>query len=157
MARESDNITNFILRWNMNCSNNLKIILFKIIAALVFLWIPTKSTTCANSASNVKAIFEQIDSFSGYSSSTIWRVISGPISNSLYYSYAINSPYLAVTRRINLDGTLAWMAAYSFTPDGNSLSIDSQEQNLYLISQTSPTVVVKLQALDGVFSSAQSL
>ena len=55
----------------------------------------------------------------------------------------------AAVRKVNVDGSQAWQAAFVFTPILKSMTVDSAEQNLYLASSSNPIVVVWLATSNG--------
>ena len=58
-------------------------------------------------------------------------------------------------RKLNSDGTLAWIAALSFNPIMKILSVDTLEQHVYVASRTSTLDVVRLGAGTGAIVDAQ--
>ena len=58
---------------------------------------------------------------------------------------------------MNSDGSLAWMAGFLFEPIEESLAVDSNDQNVYIGAYLDPLNILKLQASDGAFVSAQIL
>ena len=65
--------------------------------------------------------------------------------------------YSAAIRKINQDGSLAWMAALSLTPNQKSLAVDALEQNVYVNYSNYPLIIVRLEASTGSIVDAQSL
>ena len=65
---------------------------------------------------------------------------------------------MTVIRRVNTSYVQNWMAALSFAPLGKSLSLDSNEQNVYVISyQTGSLYVVRLSTSNGSIVASQYL
>ena len=58
-------------------------------------------------------------------------------------------------RKTNSDGSLAWVAALSFEPILDSLSVDTLEQIVYVAGLTNPLDVVRLRADTGSIVDAQ--
>ena len=54
-------------------------------------------------------------------------------------------------------GTQIWITSFALTSDGKSLSVDAAEQSVYLASQTTPQVVLRLSATDGSVVSQHQL
>ena len=50
---------------------------------------------------------------------------------------------------MDASGTENWITSFVFTSDGKSLSVDADEQSVYLASQTNPLVVLRLSATFG--------
>ena len=59
--------------------------------------------------------------------------------------------------KINSDDSLAWMTAASFPPIQKSLTIDINEQYIYLGSFTSPLDVTQFSAITGTIVGTQKL
>ena len=114
--------------------------------------------TCSASNSNSYLITSDQCSFTGYTNSVNYSVVSGPVSKSLYYLYLLYvGSYSAAIRKINQDGSLAWMAALSLTPNQKSLAVDALEQNVYVNYSNYPLIIVRLEASTGSIVDAQSL
>ena len=94
--------------------------------------------------------------FTGYSFTQVFRVVSGPIENSLYYLYLINSPgnYLGI-RKYSSSETYVWDAVISQRPVNKFLEVDPIEQNVYAATYSVPTIIFKLIANTGVLDTMQ--
>ena len=77
-------------------------------------------------------------------------------SGDLYLLFLLSTPIQSTIRRIKTDDTLVWMVTVSLDPNIKSLAVDSSEQNVYFSSWSNPINVVRLQAKDGSFVSAQA-
>ena len=66
------------------------------------------------------------------------------------------SSYNTGIRKINQDGSLAWMAALSFNPIQKSLAVDALELYAYVSYANNPLIVVRLGASTGSIVDAQS-
>ena len=55
----------------------------------------------------------------------------------------------AAVRKVNADGSQAWMAALGFSPLLKSMTVDLAEQNVYFASGGNPIVVVWLATSNG--------
>ena len=106
-------------------------------------------STCPSFNSNSFKITSEECSFSGYTTTKAYNVVYGPVSFSLYYMYFITTPNGWAIRKVNQDGSLAWMAALSFSPIIKSLTVDSSEQYVYVASYTNPIDVIKLDSSTG--------
>ena len=118
--------------------------------------------TCSPSSSISNQITSIQFNFTGYESIRSFGIISGPKSNSLYYSDNLyNSTLSSVTNaaimKINSDESLAWMTVVSFSPIQKSLTIDINEQYIYLGSFTSPLDVTQFSAITGTIVGTQKL
>ena len=113
--------------------------------------------TCSASNSNSYLITSNQYSFTGYTITKAYNMASGPISSSLYYSYSLYlSSYYTAIRKINQDGSLAWMAALSIIPIQKSLTVDALEQYVYVSYSNNPLIVIRLAASTGSIVDAQS-
>ena len=52
-------------------------------------------------------------------------------------------------RKLNSDGTLAWMAAFLIAPAQKGLAVDSSEQYVYVACDTSPMNVIRMSSSTG--------
>ena len=96
-------------------------------------------------------------SFSGFSPVNGYGVTtSSEGSGDLFLLFWLSTPIQSTIRRIKTDDTLVWMMTVSLNPNIKSLAVDSSEQNVYFSSWSNPINVVKLQAKDGLFVSAQA-
>ena len=115
---------------------------------------------CPASISDSYATTSNEDSISGYTYTETFNSISGPISSSMYYLYKIYlSPnFKSVIRKVNFKGSLEWMTALSVNPIVKSLSIDSNEQNVYIGSTfTTALNVIRMDSSTGGIVDAQYL
>ena len=125
---------------------------------LLILWLITTSYwstwPSSNSASNT--IASEQYSFTGYTHTATYNSVLGSVSGSLYYLYAIydGSNHWAI-RKVNSDGSFAWMASFSFPPIIKSLSIDTSEQHVYVASNANPLDVLRLGTDTGAIVDAQ--
>ena len=72
------------------------------------------------------------------------------------YSPSVSTPGDKwVIRKTNPDGSLAWMAAFSFLPILKSLYVDILEQHVYVAGYTNPLDVVRLGSGSGSIVDAQ--
>ena len=99
--------------------------------------------------------------FTGFANDSIFAVVYGKVSKWLYYMYELYTPLPlalnAVIRKINQDGSLAWMTALPFDPIVKALSVDDSEQYVYLAgSMTNIINVARLIASNGSIESAQT-
>ena len=86
------------------------------------------------------------------------RVVQGPISNSLYHWYFSNNNGMnSIVRRVNADGSEAWMFAKTGGLFYQSLAVKSKEQYLYYGTEYSLHCIVKLPANNGELAEAKSL
>ena len=73
------------------------------------------------------------------------------------YSQSVRSPGANwAIRKTKPDGSLAWMAAFSFVAILKSLSVSTLEQTVYVASNTNPLNVVRLRADTGAIVDAQT-
>ena len=116
------------------------------------------AATCPSSVPPSMEIIVEKCSFTGYASTQTYGIVGGPVSNSLYYLYYLQSPLNnAAVRKVDASGYQTWMASFVFQPILKSLSVDAAEQSVYLASFTSPLVVLKLTAKDGAIISQHQL
>ena len=113
--------------------------------------------TCPASSSTTNTITSEQFSFSSYSSSKSYNVVSGTVTNSLYFSYLISTPNNWAIRKINKDSTSAWMTSLSFDLIQNSLTVDDSESYIYVGSYTDMLEVVRLASGTGALVDAQRL
>ena len=117
-----------------------------------------KTATCSSSVPSSAAITTEKCSFDGYSTTYTYGVVEGPVSNSLYYLYRLDSgSNSAAVRKVDASGSQTWMASFAFWPILKSLSVDATEQSVYLASNENPLVVLKLLASDGSVVSQHQL
>ena len=117
-----------------------------------------QTTTCSASMSSSSATITETHKFTGSSSVEIFKVVVGPVSNSLYYLDQIYiSSNSAVVRKVDASGSLTWMASFAFNPVMKSLAVDATEESVYVSSQTNPLVVLKLNASTGAIITQHKL
>ena len=152
-----------------NCNNNSRRVfnllpskktwkMTKSVAILLILCLITSShwSTCPSSSSTSNTITSEQCSFSGYSYTNTHNVVLGPVSASLYFLYRIYTPGSDwAIRKVNADGSLAWMAALSFQAILKSLSVSTSEQYVYVASNANPLDVVRFGAAAGAIVDVQ--
>ena len=114
-----------------------------------------QTATCSSSVPSSAATTTELCNFS--TTTYTFGIVVGPVSNSLYYLYALSSPNGSVVRKVDVSGSQTWMASFAFWPIIKSLSVDANEQSVYLESFTNPLVVLKLAASDGSIVSQHQL
>ena len=115
---------------------------------------------CRTLNSNLNAITSQKISFSGYTKVYTNRVVSGPVSNNLYFldKIYLTTNFNTAIRKASIDGTPIWMTAIMFEPIMKSLSIDATEMYIYFASYDTITMdVVRITADFGSIVDAQKL
>ena len=136
--------------------NDNKYLLTAICFALM--WIGScSSSTCSSSVPSSADLTTWQWSFQSYTQTLAHRIVSGPVSNCLYYLFYISTPANVVIRKLNVDGNLNWMASFNFGVNYKSLAIDNSEQNVYISSRTSPLTVVRMYASTGEIQDQQAL
>ena len=100
---------------------------------------------CPDSNSSSNTITSVYDSFTGSSYVRTYGVATGSVSSSTYYTYYINfsNNFKWAIRKINVDGSQAWMAAVGYELKPKSLAVDLNEQYLYIVVFNSGLSVVK--------------
>ena len=125
---------------------------------LLILWLITTSqwSICPSSISASNTIASEQCSFTGFIFTATYNAVLGPVSGSLYYLNAIydTSNHWAI-RKVNPDGSLAWMASFSFPPILKSLSVDTSEQHVYVGNNNNPLDLVRLGTGTGAIVDAQ--
>ena len=118
-----------------------------------------QTVTCPSSVPSSTTTITEEGSFSGFTNTNTFGMAVGPVSNSLYYLYRLGtSPsYNTAVRKEDASGSQTWMASFAFYPIMKSLSVDAAEQSVYLASNTSPIVVIKLAASDGTIATQHAL
>ena len=133
-----------------------KILLTEAIVWIMICWIPLCSwLTCSYSIPNSNVIFTNQARFLGYTNTYTHNIISGPISNSLYYLFYVSTPNNAAIRKLNPDETLDWMVVLAFLPLLKSLSVDPGELYFYVGAVNNPLDVVRMQTSSGGIVSSQ--
>ena len=139
--------------------HHLKIIKISISAILILLFIIPASyqSICEASSSYSNAIISDQGIITSYAETQWQSVLSGPISNSLYYLYFLNSPANSGLRKINSDGSLAWLVILPFEPIAKGLALDADEQHLFAGSYTNILDVARLGTSTGSIVDIQRL
>ena len=130
---------------------HLKAIKISILVILILICIIPASywSICEASSSDSNAIVSDQGIITPYAETQGLFVLSGPISNSLYYLYSLNSPANAAIRKINSDGSLAWMIILPFEPIEKGLALDTDEKHVFVGSYTNILDVVRLGSRTG--------
>ena len=116
------------------------------------------TSTCPASVPSSAIRNSEQCSFSGYGFTQTFRVAAGSVSNSLYYSYQLNTPSAsAAVRKVDASGSQIWMASLSFDPLVKSLSVDAAEQSVYIGSRTNPLTVIRFATSNGSVASQHQL
>ena len=111
------------------------------------------SLTCPSSGSKSNVISTEKFTFAeGYNE--VLGLIAGPVSHSMYYLYNTYSSNTTL-RKLNQDNSIAWMISLNTTALHKSLSIDSGENNIYLI--LNKFNVWRFSTSTGAFVDAQGL
>ena len=115
--------------------------------------------TCPSSSPISNLITTEQCNFTGFSSTSVYSVLTGIISNSLYYMYGLSGSISGWTiRRINPDGSLNWMINISsFTPIMTGFSVDDNELYAYVANLANPLDVARLSAVTGGIIDVQRL
>ena len=114
-------------------------------------------STCSTSELNSNSIETNIFTFSGYTAAGTYKIIDGPISESLYYLIVILNPYNTVVRKVSPERKELWITAIGFRPLIKALSIDDNEQHLLFASYSNPLVVWRLSTSTGAIVGSQKL
>ena len=134
--------------------SNRKVFIAMIAILISYCW----CSTCPSSNTNLNSITTSQWSFIGFGNTRIYAAATGPITNSLYFLYFINSPsQAAVIRKVKTDDSISWTFAISFWPTSKSLWVDKNEQHAYLASGTNPLNVCKLRTKDGEIDEWKTL
>ena len=115
------------------------------------------TSTCPPSVPSSAATTIEQYSFSQSASSQTDGLAVGLVSNSLYYLHDLSSSNSAAVRKVDASGSQTWIASFAFQPIRKSLSVDAAEQSVYLASQTSTLVALKLLASNGSVVSQHKL
>ena len=102
------------------------------------------------SVSSSNAIIREQYYLSGVSDFRAYDVLSGTVSDNIYYldvSYV--SPNRVVVRKVNTDNSLIWIAAFSGISAVKGLALDLNEINVYFVYYASYLSIFKLNASDG--------
>ena len=101
------------------------------------------------------AVSYEQSSFTGPTSTQIYGVKIGPVSNSTYLMYGLSSQ--TAIRKIYANGTLNWMTGITGATLPKSLSIDAAEQSVYLCLKPNPFITISLSASTGSIISAYAM
>ena len=105
---------------------------------LLMLMMPMSSSSkWSSSASSSSAITTSSNSFSGYSTTTIFQAIAGAVENSLYFSARLNSPATAAIIKVTSSNTQTWMTAISWTFVFKSLAVDVKKKCVFIMQNKS--------------------
>ena len=105
---------------------NSKLIKLVILFAICFM--SSNTLKCSSSASKLTAITAQKDTFPGMTDSRTLRVVTGPVSNYLYFLYWIDSPVNWAIRKVDSDNIDIKIRKYSTSPIFN-FHIESPNKN----------------------------
>ena len=120
------------------------------IISLWFLVVPVLSSAIwSGPTSSSYAMTSLQSSFSGFTNEDIYGVVQGPVSNSFYFMSWIISPSVTVVRKVNQDGTLAWIASVSIDCKQKSLTVDNAESYLYFAVGNSNLIAIRLSSSTG--------
>ena len=145
---------NFNFKTFLLCQKTLIVGLIVIAASIS----QVRTTTCPNSVSPSVATTARQCSFTGFSSSRTYRIVEGPVSSSLYYSYLLNEDNKVIVRKEDASGSQSWMSSFLFMTIMKSLAVDIAEQNVYLVAHlTNILIMLRLSASDGSIISQHSL
>ena len=124
---------------------------------LLMLMMPISSSSkWSTSASSSSAITTSSNSFSGYSTTTIFQAIAGAVDNSLYFSARLNSPVTIAIIKETSSNTQAWMTVISWTFVFKSLAVDVKEKYEYLSCKTKPLDLIRMDANTGDIVDAET-
>ena len=100
---------------------------------------------CPDSNSSSNTITSVYDGFTGSALVKTYGIATGSVSSSTYYMYYISFTHYFkwAIRKINFDGSLAWMAAVGYELKPKSLVVDLNEQYVYIAVFDSGLSVVK--------------
>ena len=130
---------------------------WKMILITILLWKLAYCAIWSSSVSNSNTIIRTEDGFSEGGNTLIYRVVSGPVFNNLYYMYYLSTPVAGIIRKINSDGSFAWTFSIQYEPIMKSLSLDIHEQSLYFGTHTITLNVLWLSASNGLLLSTNKL
>ena len=111
--------------------------------------------TCKTSNSNSYVITSVEDSFPTFTLAWTYGIVSSITSNYMYFLYKVAMTESSIVRKVNIDGSSAWMSIISFEPIIKSLALDASEQYIYFASFTAPMDVARLSANSGGIVDAQ--
>ena len=127
-----------------------------VLLLLLLLWRWMKSSTCPSGVPSLSSATTQLDSFTEFSSTSIYSVKEGPISKALYYSFSVSS--LTGFVKVSSSCFKNWSKSGSFTIIPKSLMIDQLENNVYfMITSFSILTVGRLNTSDGILIDAKGL
>ena len=139
--------------------HNLKAIKISVLVILILICIIPASywSICEASSSYSNAIISDQGIITSYKETQWDFVISGLISNSLYYLYFLNSPTNSGIRKINSDDSLAWLVILPFEPIAKGLVLDADEKHVFVSSYTNILDVARLGSSTGSIVDSQRL
>ena len=88
-----------------------------------------------------------------------WKSIANYNSTSITYSPSVSSANIHVAvKKVDVTGSINWMASYAFWPVIKSLAIDAAEQSVYFADyEGTNLIVLKLSTTDGAVVSQHKL
>ena len=90
------------------------------------------AATCPSSVPSSAAIQTELSGFSGYYYLMTYNAFGGPVSNDVYYLYAMYKALIEwAVRRVDQTGSEVWAASLASTLVKRGLSVDDAEQNVY--------------------------
>ena len=115
---------------------------------LFLLWNSADWLKWSSSETNSSAIVTQQNSFSTYISTFNFGVISGPVTNTIYYMYYAYNPDSGMITKTDSSSNLIWLASVLLNVIKKSLAIDSLEQTLYFATNSNPMIIFRLNTTD---------
>ena len=112
--------------------------------------------TCSSPPSGTASVVTETASFSGFSTSRMYKIVNGPVNNMLYSLMYVSTSDNAVVRKTDTSGVQSWIASFAFLPIAKSLAIDSTEQNVFIASKTTPMIVLRISASTGAVTEQNS-
>ena len=110
-------------------------------------------TIWPSSSSSQTNVYIEKYTFTDYDT-TSYGVVQGTKDYATFYlDYVFNDTISAnygVIRRVNADNSAVWMTAFNLSPVMKSLSVDPNEQYVYIASWSSPIDIVRMNAVTGV-------
>ena len=141
----------------MSLDTSLRMLVFTLIILIMRVQM-SFAATCPSSVPSSAAIQTELSGFSGYSYSMTYNAIGGPVSNDVYYLYAMYKASIEwAVRRVDQTGSEVWAASLALTPVKRGLSVDDTEQNVYFSILASPIIVIRLSASSGALVSQHTL
>ena len=78
------------------------------IISILVIWILVKPAISSWPVSDLTSTKTTMYTYSGFTSSSLDKIIAGPVSNNLYYFDAVSTPNQMIIRKVALDGTNIW-------------------------------------------------